>query len=79
MVIVLIFADWAEDDRFKLFIATVLAAAASVLGDLYESRIKRAANVKDSSQMLPGHGGVLDRVDGVLAAIPIFAFIWAWL
>ena len=79
MIIVLIFADWAEDDRFKLFIATVLAAAASVLGDLYESRIKRAADMKDSSQMLPGHGGVLDRIDGVLAGMPIFAFIWAWL
>jgi len=79
MIIVLIFADWAAEDRIKLIVATVLSAAASVLGDLYESRIKRAAGMKDSSQMLPGHGGVMDRIDGVLAAMPIFAFIWAWL
>lgn len=79
MIIVLIFADWAEGGRIKLVVATVFAAAASVLGDLYESRIKRAADMKDSSQMLPGHGGVLDRIDGVLAGMPIFAFIWAWL
>ncbi|NND92049.1 MAG: phosphatidate cytidylyltransferase [Granulosicoccus sp.] len=79
LLVVLLSADWADGNRFKLLVATVLAAAASVLGDLYESRLKRAAGLKDSSQMLPGHGGVLDRIDGVVAAIPVFTFAWFWL
>lgn len=79
MLLVLVSADFARGNSVKLIIATGLAAVMSVVGDLAESRIKRAAQVKDSSQMLPGHGGVLDRLDGVLSAIVVFAFVWAWL
>jgi phosphatidate cytidylyltransferase len=61
----------AERGWWLLLIGVVFLAAMSVVGDLVESLIKRSAGAKDSSALLPGHGGVLDRVDALLPTLPI--------
>ncbi|MBK7356509.1 phosphatidate cytidylyltransferase [Propionivibrio sp.] len=56
--------------------ALVLLAAIGIIGDLFESLLKRQAGLKDSSNVLPGHGGVLDRIDSLTSTLPLVALVW---
>jgi phosphatidate cytidylyltransferase len=71
------------NDQFSnlldLILLAILVSFLCQLGDLFISFLKRKAKVKDTGDILPGHGGLLDRIDGMILAIPLGMFIWEFL
>jgi phosphatidate cytidylyltransferase len=78
LIVAILFARWMQTDATPMLIVAACANVAGQLGDLIESAYKRGAGVKDSGSILPGHGGMLDRIDSLILAAPAVWWTADW-
>ncbi len=79
LLVAVFFGRWMQVDTKDMLALATLANIAGQMGDLIESAYKRGAVVKDSGTLVPGHGGVLDRVDSLILAAPVVWIAWQWM
>src|SRR5271169_2314071 len=79
LIVGVLFARWMQMDAISLLVIAALGNVAGQMGDLIESAYKRGAAVKDSGTIVPGHGGVLDRIDSLILAAPVVWAAFQWL
>src|SRR5579862_2399776 len=79
LLVAVFFARWMQVETVTMLIIAGVANIAGQAGDLIESAYKRGAVVKDSGTLVPGHGGVLDRVDSLILAAPVVWILWSFL
>ena len=79
LLVALVFTRWLDIPTRDVLVMAALANIAGQGGDLLESAYKRSAGVKDSGTILPGHGGMLDRIDALILAAPVVWYYFAWL
>ena len=79
LLVAVFFSRWMQTDIPSMLVIAGLGNITGQLGDLVESAYKRGAGVKDSSSLLPGHGGMLDRIDSLIFAAPVVWVMYTWL